>query len=423
MPRIRSTSLIAGTLLSLLAASACGGSSGAAKGGAGGNNTASGGSATYGVLSCFTGRLASLGQAMLQGSEVAQKSINDAGGVLGKNIDLVHADTSCDLADAVPATQNLLSKNISGVIGPEGQEIAAVEPILRKNKIVDEYQGGDTGRDHQSDPYLFRDSPSDSQLGVAMALYAHQKGYKTAALLFYNDAAAQTLVDPIKAAFTKLGGSIAKAVNVAPGQTSYRAQVQEVLAAKPDVIFTQTDAPTAAVLFRELQQANNLAIPMVGTDVTSGSDYLKAITYPVAKAHLVSVYGASVTGGGNDAFTKIFTALHPGQQPLANANYAYDAVVSLALAQTYAKSTDGDAVSKAMTKVTNPPGQTCSTFAECLPLLKAGTKINYEGASGSLDYNQYNNTFGPYGAFVSDDKGSEQQVATLSAADLAKATP
>jgi len=266
---------------------------------------------SYGVLSCFTGRLASLGQSMLQGSEVAQKVVNDAGGVLGKKLDLAHADTSCDLADAVPATQSLLSKNVAGIIGPETQEIAAVEPILRSSKLVDEFQGGDTSRDKQTDQFLFRDSPSDSQLGVAMALYAHQKGYTNAALLFYNDVAAQTLLAPIQAAFEKLGGHIVKSVNVAPGQTSYRAQVQDVISAHPDVIFTQTDAPTAAVLFRELQQANNLAIPMVGTDVTSGSDYLKAITYPVAHDHLVSIYGTSVTGQGNDAFLKAFGTLMP----------------------------------------------------------------------------------------------------------------
>ena len=52
-----------------------------------------------------------------------------------------------------------------------------------------------------------------------------------------------------------------------------------------------------------------------------------------------------------------------------------------------------------MTKVTNPPGTACYTYSSCLALLKAGKKINYEGASGDLDYNKYNNTFGPYGAF------------------------
>ena len=54
--------------------------------------------------------------------------------------------------------------------------------------------------------------------------------------------------------------------------------VQQVIADSPDVIFTQTDAPTAAVLFQNFKELDNLAIPFVGTDVTGGDDYLKAIT-------------------------------------------------------------------------------------------------------------------------------------------------
>jgi len=60
---------------------------------------------------------------------------------------------------------------------------------------------------------------------------------------------------------------------------------------------------------------------------------------------------------------------------------------------------------------------------DCLKLLKAGSKINYEGASGDLNYNNYHNVFGPYGAFQVSLSGQEQQVMLLSAADLAAATP
>jgi hypothetical protein len=56
-------------------------------------------------------------------------------------------------------------------------------------------------------------------------------------------------------------------------------------------------------------------------------------------------------------------------------------------------------------------------------LLKAGTKINYQGASGSLDYNKYNNTFGPYGAFQSTLAGVEKQISVMTASELAAATP
>ena len=406
--------IVAVTMLGIYGGSASGSPAHTASANAAGN---------YGVLSCFTGRLASLGQAMLQGSQVAQKAINAAGGVLGQKVKLSEQDTQCDLADAVPATQKLLSSGVSGVIGPETQEIAAVEPILKNSKIVDEFQGGDTSRDHQTDPFLFRDSPSDSQLGVAMALYAYQKGYRHAVLLFYTDIAAQTLIAPIIKTFKKLGGTVLTTINVAPGQTSYVPEVQKAIAAKPDVIFTQTDAPTAAVLYRDFKQSDNLAIPFIGTDVTGASEYLKAVTYPVAHAHLTSVYGTSVSGKASTEFTSEFNATFKGQQPLANANYAYDAVISLALAQDAAKTADGTKVAATMKKVADPPGTACFTYATCKQLLTAGKKINYEGASGSLDYNKYNNVFGPYGAFNVDLKGNEHQVALLSPPALAKATP
>lgn len=391
-----------------------------------GGSSNSSGPVNYGVLSCFTGRLASLGQAMLQGAKVAQREINSAGGVLGRKVQLVTGDTSCDVADGVTAVNQMLTKTISGVIGPETQEINGVEPILRANHIVDEFQGGDTARDHQTDPYFFRDSPSDSQLGVAMALYAHQQGYKRAVMLFYSDPAAQTFLKPVSTTFTKLGGTILKTIIVTPDQTTYLSQVRQAISAHPQVIFTQEDPPTAAVLFRQFKQLGGQSIPWIGTDVTSGSDYLKAIGYQTAHAHLISVFGTSISGAATSAFLGIFNKLFPSQKsvgPLANANYAYDALISLALADDYAKTTKGTTVAGDMTKVTNPPGTACFTYASCLKLLKAGTKINYEGASGSLDYNQYNNTFGPYGAFQATTSGVEKLIAVMSASALAAATP
>lgn len=420
MKRSVKHTLVAGvSAVALVALAACGGGSTSTSGSGSG---ASGGVA-YGVLSCFTGRLASLGQAMLQGSQVGQTAINNAGGVLGKKVTLDHADTGCDEADAVPATQHLLSQNIVGVIGPETQEIASVEPILTANKMVDEFQGGDTSKDHQTNSFFFRDSPSDSQLGVAMALYAHMKGYTKAALLFYAEAGAQTFAAPITAAFKKLGGTITGSFSVPPDQTNYLPQVQKVIASHPQVIFIQTDAPTGGVLFKDFKEVNNLAIPFIGTDVTGASEFLKAVTYPVAHAHLTSVYGTAVTGQANNEFLSIFHKQNPGQQPLANANYAYDAVISLALAEQYAGTTNGTTVAADMKKVTNPPGTACYSYSQCVKLIKQHTEIDYQGASGNLDYNQYNNVFGPYGAFKVDLQGNEHQVQLMTAKQLAAATP
>jgi ABC-type branched-subunit amino acid transport system substrate-binding protein len=384
------------------------------------------GPVTMGVLSCFTGNLASLGQAMLQGSQIAQKAVNDAGGILGKQLNITHADTQCDEADSVPAVRQLLAANqVVGIIGPETQEINAVAPIVSSAKVPTQFQGGSTLFDTNTNQWLWRDSPSDSQLGVAMALYAYNKGYRNAALVFYSDIAAQTFPPPITKTFIKLGGKIAISITIAPDQTDYKAQMQQVIAKNPDVIFTQTDAATAAVMFKNFKDLNGLTIPFVGTDVTGGDDYLKAITYPVAHDHLISVYGTSVSGAAADEFNKDFAAMFgANNQPLANANYAYDSVISQALAIDKANSIAGADINAALGTVSNPPGTQCYTYAACLALIKAGTKINYEGASGPLDYNKYHNTFGPYGAFQQDaGTGQQVQVQVLSAADLATATP
>src|SRR5258708_12414020 len=85
--------IVSGYLALVLALAACGTSS---------NSGSGGGPVTMGVLSCFTGTLASLGQAMLQGSQVAQKAINDAGGILGRQLNLAHAATHTDKADSLP---------------------------------------------------------------------------------------------------------------------------------------------------------------------------------------------------------------------------------------------------------------------------------------------------------------------------------
>ena len=387
---------------------------------------ASSGSVSYGVLSCFTGPLASLGQGIYQGAQIAQAQVNAAGGVLGKKLSIPQGDTGCDPVEGKTALLKLISGGgIAGIIGPTTQEINAVEPVLRSNKIIDEFQGGDTGRDHQTDPYLFRDSPSDSQLGVAMATYAHMKGYKTADLLFYSDAAAQTIVAPVKSTYIKLGGTVLHTYIIKADQSSYTNTVAQVIGDKPNVIFTQTDAQTVGVLSTEFSQLGS-KIPWIGTDVTTSSDYIKA--FGTAKAHstLTSVMGTSVSGAANNVFLAGFKKMFPSQAaagPLSGSNYAYDAVITLALADTYAKTFNGATVAKDMAMVTNPPGTVCSSYKACVALLKAHKKINYEGASGSIDYNKYHNTFGPYAPFVANaTTGNELQGAPLSAKVLGDVT-
>jgi branched-chain amino acid transport system substrate-binding protein len=418
--RGRTTIITAALCASALFVAACG--SGSGGGGNNGPNTTLSGPVVLGDLAGFTGAEASFGQAFNEGCQVALREINSSGGILGQKLQISNGDELSDPIDAVAALQKLINvDHVVGIIGPQTPEIGATQPIIDRYHIPDMFQGGDTDFDKLTDKWIWRASASDSQEGVAMALYAIKKGYRNAAIMFSTEASAQTLKPVLQHIFESLGGHVAITVDLTTGQSSYRSEVSRVVDAHPDVIFTHEDPATAGTLFSNFREANNFAIPFVGTDSTTGSDFSNAISNAVAHAHLVSLIGGSEPGGGGDVFNSWYAKVY-NHQPLANANYAYDAVMVLALAIESAGSTDPSAMVSAIPNISNPPGAKVSDWATAVSDLKAGKKINYDGASGPMDYNQYHNVFGPFDAVQVDLQGNDQIVQTFSAADLAAAT-
>jgi branched-chain amino acid transport system substrate-binding protein len=377
---------------------------------------------SIGILQAFTGVYAVDGAGAGAGTAAAVGAINRAGGVLGRKLEYVDANTFGDPADSVPALNQVIAvHHVVGMIGPGGATIAADEPIMDRAHIPIMFEGGSTSFDTNTDPWLFRVEPSDDQEGAAIALYAWDKGYRKAAMVFSAIATAQTLVQPIEQEFRKLGGKIVADVNLTPSQSSYSSEAIRVEDAHPDVIFTQMEPTTGSVMTAALEQLGGL-VPMVGTDQTAGSDYYQAITAAVASKYLVSVVGATSGSSGDPGFLSAYAAQFGKQTPIPAADYAYDGTNILALAMDEAKSTSGPAIQKAIKIIADPPGVACSTYATCYSLLKAGKKINYEGASGTMDFNNYNNVYGPFDVIASNASGAgSATVATISSQQLQKA--
>lgn len=395
-------------------------------GGSGGSSSLGSGSSpvTFGVLHPFTGAYASVGEAALQGVTVAASEINANGGILGHKLQIVHADTLGDPVDAVPAAENMIaSSHPVGIIGPGGLEIGAIQRILDTDKIPFEFEGGDTAFDNTTDPMLWRDSPSDLQEGVAMAVWALEHGYKKAAFMMSTITTAQDFIPYIQGAYKAGGGTIVANESLTPGLTSYRTEALKVAQAHPQVIFSQMEPPTAAVVTQNFKEIDNLAIPIIASDTSAAAEWIKAVTPAVANKTVLSCEGAAATSPANAVFMQYFNQDYKGQQPLANATYAYDATIALALAIDKAGTTNGPTYAKDIPLVTSPPGTVVYDYKTAMADLKAGKKINYDGASGNMDYNQYHNVFGPYEMVRSNLAGVEQVTGTISSAQLEQATP
>lgn len=409
------------------ALTACGNSSGGSGQGTtsnSSNTSASTGGNTSGnlviaVAAPFSGNESFIGPRFLNGVKVAVQEINANGGILGKQLKIVTADTAGDPVDAVPAISQIIStQHPVAMIGPSSLTITSVINQLNSEHLVTDTLGGTTQLDKMNFPYIFRTTPSDSQLGVAMAYYGNQKGYKKAALAFTSDDAAQTLVPPIQQAVTSHGGQIVANVQLAPDQSSYRSEIEKIIASKPDVVYTQMDPQTAGTFVSEWEQLGGGNIPFIGSDVTAAADFQKAVTSAWSAQHLTSIQGSTVGGPAATEYAKFYGKVFNGQQPVTLSNDAYDGMNIIALAMLEAKSTDPSVYVKDIVKVANGPGTNVYDFKTGATDIANGKAINYQGAGGPDDFNEYHNVTGAFEAVQNNGSGKDKTLGQITPQEL-----
>jgi branched-chain amino acid transport system substrate-binding protein len=111
-------------------------------------------------------------------------------------------------------------------------------------------------------------------------------------------------------------------------------------------------------------------------------------------------------------------------QPVTLSQNTYDSVIIAALAMTEAGTTDGTKWINDVADVAgNPNGVKVYNYADGVAALKAGKKINYEGASGSVDYNKYHNVAGSWDVVNFDASGNLNTVYLVPEAQIAAWTP
>lgn len=361
--------------------------------GASGGSGSGSSTLTIGEIFPFTGSKSILSDWGVHGVATGIYEVNHNGGVLGHQLKAASADDAADSVDTLPAFRKLLLDHPVAVVGPFSPTIEAVIGNFGPSNVVDFMIGGATQLDKMQYPYVFRTTSSDSNESVAMAYYAAKvKGFKTASLIFDNSANSQGFVAPLEKAFQKLGGTVQQSITIVPGQGSYRSELSKAFAGHPDVIFSSFDTQTASTLWANAQQLGYLNTPWVGDDLQSSKAYAQAFG-PKAPQQLFAAVAASPSGTGYTHFLADYKAVYKNAQPLPTTFNEYDSIVIGALAMTEAKSTDPKVWSKHVADVSSPPGTQCFDYASCLKLVKAGTQIDYQGAGGDDNFNQYHNVF------------------------------
>jgi ABC-type branched-subunit amino acid transport system substrate-binding protein len=333
-------------------------------GGSGGS-----GPLAVGAFNPFSGADASFGPEMMGGCQPAVLLINQAGGVLGHKMSCQAVDTRGDPADAVPAATKMIAttSNLVGVLGPSADEAQATVPVINTAKIPMFADTGEAAFDHSKYPYFYRLTPADDVKGYALAQWAHDRGYTRAAAIFGNDIGAQSDVPTLLTAFKALGGTIVSNQKLALDQTSYRTEVEQMLAGHPQVIFTEADPQTDATFLSELKQLHGM-LPVIGTETTLQGSWLKAVGGAIGTANLAHYFTglqpyAPATGPSWAVYNRGLLASAssvPKPSQWSTDPYSmtyYDGVNLMALAMLKAKSTTPSAARPWLVKLTQPsPG-------------------------------------------------------------------
>jgi len=345
----------------------------------------------------MSGREAFVGDWLNHGAKVGVYDVNNNGGVMGHPIQEAQADTGGDPVDAVTAQRQLSTQNPVFQVGPSSLEIQGVIKSYDPAHLVDFMAGGTSQVDKMTYKYVFRTTPSDTTLTAAMAYFAVQKGWKKAVMLFETTSDATDELNHTTAYFTSNGGTILDSEQLALHQSSYRSEITKAFAnGDPDVVFVKSDPQTGATLFANMKELGHLNVPLVSDDTGDTTEYAQAVGQPDASKYLYGVAGAPVTGESWTHYAEAYNAVWKTDKILQVSPNTYDAVIIGALAMTEAKTTDPQVWVDHILAVSNPPGTQCYTYASCVKLLQAGQKINYEGATGPQDFDEYHNTFGDW---------------------------
>ncbi len=393
----------------------------------------------FGDLAPFTGADAFAGPRYMAGCLAATNNINTTGGILGHPVTCQSFDTRGDPADAVPATEQMLAtnSNLALVFGVTSDEAASVVPILNRAKMVVFSVTGQAEFDKSTFPYFYRLVAADDLTGVAVALIAHQLGYKNVALVFGNDIGSQGTVPTLTKAFEKLGGKIAINQAIALDQSSYRTEITQMLAQHPDAILTEADGQTDATYLSELKQLNNgKLLPIVGTDATVDPTWWKAVSGAVGATDLAAAYSADnpsviLSGPPYDPFAAGISASASKMSGIAQyltvpyTMHIYDSVTIGALAMVAANSTTPSTYRTFIAKVctASPGAVVVHTFADGVKALQSGQTIDFVGPGGQTVLNQWNNSPGGFDIVKYGTDGSIKTVGSITASDMQAAAP
>lgn len=305
-----------------------------------------------GLVNEATGPNAEAGVYTHNGAKLALEEINAAGGILGKKLELKLEDNQSTNPGTVLAFSKLFGEGgIVAIIGPiRSTQIQAASPTVAKAGIPTMIGGTDPSLTKVNNRWVFRARPNDSYSSRVIADFGVNTLKKQKwAIIHSTDAFGSGGMNALTTALKALGVTPVLVQGYTNNSQDFTPVVLAIKKSGADVIGSyMTNSPDVGIFAKQLRQlgvtAEWVGSPSVVTDTAM----------KLAGPALHGVYGiADFTPDAtpeSKAYTKKYRDTYK-LDPDVYSSWAYDALRVLALAINTAKSTDPEAIRKAIVSI------------------------------------------------------------------------
>jgi branched-chain amino acid transport system substrate-binding protein len=302
-----------------------------------------------GAIVPLSGATAEYGIGSRKGMEMAIAEINAAGGVNGKQVQLIVEDDEGNPEKTVNAFTKLTSQDkVKFIVGSlTSGTTAAIGPRAQASKVVLISPSATNIDITRVGDFVFRACFIDPFQGTVSAKFVFNDLKAKKVALFYDNGNDYCvgITDTFRDTFKQLGGTIVADEAYLTGDVDFNAQITKIKAAAPDLVFAPDYYATASLLAKQLR-AQGVTAPLMGADGWDG------VAANSGDEVLGSFYTAHYAADSSDELVKKFVAdfsrRYNGEIPLSFCSLGYDCVKLIADAIKKAGSVDSTAVRNAM---------------------------------------------------------------------------
>lgn len=330
-----------------------------------------------------SGPLAFLGPPQISAAEYAVDQINEAGGVVGADVELSSGDEAGDTAVASESADRLLQQGVDAIIGAAatGMSLAIVDQVTGAGVV--QCSGSNTGpvfTDYEDDGFYFRTAPTDALQGPVLAETIVNDGNSQVALAARADDYGEGLLEATRDALEEQGADVVEEVLYDPEAATFDSEVQQLADADPDAVALIAFDEGAQILQGMIEAGiGPEEISVYGADGIRSSDLPEDVE-PGNPNVLDGMKGTAPDPSADPEFLNNLQEFDPELEETTFSGQVYDCVNIIALAAVAADSDDPSVFVDEMVEVTRE-GTECTDFAECSELLADGEDIDYQGAT------------------------------------------